>query len=92
MTVTLIREGVDAGARCYKALHISVRTLQRWAEEDGLEDKRKLVKRTPANKLTFDARERILAASIVAMFFSSLHRSEHPSRRQCFKAADILTG
>lgn len=64
MAMTWIQEAVDAGARRYKAcavLHISVRTLQRWAKEDGLEDKRKIVKRIPANKLSGQERERIFA-------------------------------
>lgn len=64
MAVTLIQEAVDAGARRYKActaLHISVRTLQRWEEEDGLEDNRQYVERMPANKLTVQEREHILA-------------------------------
>lgn len=63
MAVTWIGEAVDAGARRYKAcavLHLSVRTLQRWEEENGLEDKRKDVKRTPGNKLTGQEREQIL--------------------------------
>lgn len=64
MAVTLIQEAVGAGARRHKAcdvLRISVRTLQRWQEEHGLEDKRHLVKRTPANRLSTEERERILA-------------------------------
>jgi len=64
MAVTLIQEAVDAGARRYKAcaaLHISVRTLQRWEEEDGLEDRRQYVERIPTNKLTGQEREQILA-------------------------------
>jgi len=64
MAVTLIHDAVDAGARRHKAcgvLYISVRTLQRWEEEDGLEDRRKYVERIPANKLTVQEREQILA-------------------------------
>jgi len=64
MAVTWIQEAVDAGARRYKAcavLYISVRTLERWRKENGLEDKRKQVARMPANKLTGVERERILA-------------------------------
>ena len=64
MAVTLIQEAVAAGARRYKAcavLHLSVRTVERWEKEDGLEEKRKYVERIAANKLTGQEREQILA-------------------------------
>ncbi len=68
--IDLIEETVIAGARRCKAcevLEIDVRTLQRWqqalVEEKPLEDRRKaaVAERTPANKLSDEEREKILA-------------------------------
>lgn len=70
MAIELIEEAVDAGAGRCKAcevLAINVRTLQRWKkalrEERRLEDKRKASasERVPANKLSDQEREAILA-------------------------------
>jgi len=70
MAIDLIEEAVTAGARRFKAcevLEIDVRTLQRWmkalAEEKHLVDRRAAaaVKRAPANKLSDEEREKILA-------------------------------
>jgi transposase InsO family protein len=70
MAIDLIEEAVAAGARRLEAcgvLEIDVRTLQRWnkvlAEEKPLVDRRKGVaaKRTSANKLSDEERQKILA-------------------------------
>lgn len=70
MAIDLIEETVSAGASRFKAcevLEIDVRTLQRWkkalAEEKHLEDRRKVAaaKRLPANKLSDEERQEILA-------------------------------
>ena len=64
--VTLIEEAVHAGARVHKAcevLGLSHRSYQRWTEEDELKaDGRPDAKRPePANKLTPEERQQILA-------------------------------
>ena len=62
MAISLIDQSIAQGAGQTPAceiLGISVRTLQRW-KEAGLEDQRKAVKRSPANKLTDQERQRIL--------------------------------
>ena len=68
--IGLIEEAVTAGARYFKAcavLEINVRTLQRWkkalSEQQELEDRRKAsaANRPPANKLSNQEREAILA-------------------------------
>jgi putative transposase len=59
----LIAEACLAGARKHKAcelLGVTVRTLERWEKDGGLHDKRKIVQRTPVNKLTFEERNMIL--------------------------------
>lgn len=69
MAMDLIDEAVEAGARQFKAcevLEIDLRTLQRWralAEEKRLADRRKgaATERTPANKLSDEERQWILA-------------------------------
>lgn len=65
-TLMLIEEACKAGARKNKAcelLSVSIRTLERWSVEDGLEDKRKTAARTPANKLTPMERQKIIAVA-----------------------------
>lgn len=64
--VEWINEAVDAGARKEKAaqeLGLSVRTLQRWVEDDKVkEDQRPVITRpTPSNKLSEAERSQILA-------------------------------
>jgi putative transposase len=70
IAIDLIDEAVTAGARYVKAcavLEVNVRTLQRWkralADQHSLEDRRKAAaaERTPANKLSDEEREAILA-------------------------------
>lgn len=70
MAIDLIEEAIAAGARQCKAcavLAIDVRTWQRWKkalqEENKLEDRRKAAaaERVPANKLSNEVREAILA-------------------------------
>ena len=70
MAIDLIEEAIAAGARRCKVcavLAIDVRTLQRWKkalqEENKLEDQRKAAaaERVPANKLSDEEREAILA-------------------------------
>lgn len=63
MAVSMIREAVEAGARKNKAcevLEVSVRTIQRWEHEGGLEDGRKGASRRVANKLSEAEKEEIL--------------------------------
>ena len=64
--VCLIKEACDSGARKHKAceiVSISLRTLERWTKENGLEDKRKRVNRIPANKLTKEQYNMVLTVS-----------------------------
>lgn len=61
--VGLINESVASGARYKPAceiIGITLRTLQRWRQSQGLQDKRQLVKRIPANKLSDDERCEII--------------------------------
>jgi transposase InsO family protein len=44
-------------------LGISLRTLERWSIENGLEDKRKTATHTPANKLTEEERQTIIVVA-----------------------------
>lgn len=71
----LIGEAADSGCRHTAAcaeLGISVRTYQRWTREGGLADGRKGSRRTaPANKLSDDERQRVLAVCNSAEFASS---------------------
>ncbi|MET3135642.1 hypothetical protein AAKU55_005956 [Oxalobacteraceae bacterium GrIS 1.11] len=75
--MTLIEEAVDGKARRGAAcamLDISLRTYQRWTREGGTgaTDGRKGSRRTaPANKLSDDERERILAVANSPEFASS---------------------
>lgn len=60
----LIEEACKARARKSKAcelLNISIRTLERWSTKYGLEDKRKTASHIPANKLTTEERQTIIA-------------------------------
>jgi len=62
MAISLIDEAVARGARQAPAcdvLGLSTRTLQRW-KISGLDDERKMVDRTPANRLSEDERAQIL--------------------------------
>jgi putative transposase len=64
--ICLIQEACTSGARKHKAceiLNISLRTLERWTKENGIEDKRKFIKRTPANKLTQEQYNMVLTIS-----------------------------
>ena len=62
--MALVREAQTNGARKHKAcelLHISLRTLERWEQIDGRQDKRRNAKRTsPANQLSEAERKMIL--------------------------------
>lgn len=60
----MITEACNAGARKRKAcdtLGLSMRTVERWEKENGLQDQRKLVKRVPMNKLTQEQRNMIIS-------------------------------
>jgi transposase InsO family protein len=62
--IALIKEASLAGARRHKSceiLGLTVRTLERWEKEEGQHDKRHLVHRVPANKLTKEQRSMVLA-------------------------------
>lgn len=59
----LITEACLAGARKHKVceiLGISVRTIERWEKEDGVNDKRQLALHAPINKLTEAQRSIVL--------------------------------
>jgi len=73
--VELIKEAVTAGARQHKAceiLEISSRTYQRWTQDEAvLSDRRPGAQRpVPANKLSPEEREEILAISNSPVFRS----------------------
>jgi putative transposase len=75
LVTDLINEAADGGCRHTAActeLGISVRTYQRWRREGGKGDGRKGSRLTaPANKLSEDERQRILAVANSAEFASS---------------------
>jgi len=77
LVTVLIEEAVGSGCRRAAAcatLDLSLRTYQRWREEDGnaKTDGRKGCRRTaPANKLSEDERQQILAVANSAEFASS---------------------
>lgn len=61
--IKLVKEACDNGARKHRAcelLEISVRTLERWEHDDGLNDNRKGTSKKVANKLTKEERKMIL--------------------------------
>lgn len=61
--LALINEACLSGARKHKAcevINISLRTIERWEKADNVEDKRKLTKRIPANKLTLEQQNMVL--------------------------------
>lgn len=62
----MIHEACNAGARKRKAcavLELSMRTVERWEKENGLQDQRKLVKRVPTNKLTPEQRNMVISTA-----------------------------
>ena len=61
--IQLVSEACNAGARKHQAcevLGLSMRTLERWEKENGLQDQRKMVKRRPVNKLTQEQRDMVI--------------------------------
>jgi transposase InsO family protein len=74
----LILEACKAGARKRKAcelLGLSLRTIERWEKENGLQDRRKLVQRTVKNKLTPEER-----AMVISTANSVIYRDLPPSK------------
>jgi len=64
--IDLVSAACNDGARKRKAcdvLGLSVRTLERWEKENGLQDLRKTVKRIPKNKLTKEQRAMVIATA-----------------------------
>ena len=64
IAVELVAEAVAAGARRVAAcaiLELSLRTLQRWEHEEGLEDRRRGPRSGPANRLTEKERNSVIA-------------------------------
>lgn len=64
--IIAIKVASKTGARREKSceiIGITVRTLERWEKDDGVNDKRKLVLRTPRNKLTEDERQMVLTTA-----------------------------
>ena len=69
--IELILEACHAGARKQKAceiLGLSMRTVERWQKDNGLQDQRKLVKRIPKNKLSKEQRDMIIATANHAIY------------------------
>ena len=67
----MITESCNGGARKRKAceiLGLSVRTVERWEKDNGLQDQRKLAKRTPKNKLTKGQRDMVIATANNAIY------------------------
>jgi transposase InsO family protein len=65
----LIQEAVDAGARRWRAcevIRLSVRTLERWADND--EDRRRGPNHVPANKLSETERQKAIAVMTAPEF------------------------
>lgn len=63
MILSLVDEAVRLGARLRKACHelgLSERTVQRWRQRDGGEDRRHGPQTVPGNKLSLEERQRIL--------------------------------
>ncbi len=63
MILSLIDEAVGSGARLRSACHelgLSVRTIQRWREHGGGEDRRHGPRTVPANKLSVEERQQLL--------------------------------
>ncbi|NBV29702.1 IS3 family transposase, partial [bacterium] len=76
--IKLINEAHALGARKYKAcaaLGLSIRTVERWEKDNGLFDNRKLVKRTPKNKLSKEQRD-----MVIAIANNELYRDLPPSK------------
>lgn len=69
--IDLVSEACKVGARKHKAcevLGLSVRTLERWEKDNGLQDHRQLVTRTPKNKLTQEQRDMVIATANDAVY------------------------
>jgi len=76
--IKLINEAHFLGARKYKAceaLGLSVRTFERWEKDNGLLDNRKLVTRSPKNKLSKEQRD-----MVIAIANNELYRDLPPSK------------
>ena len=76
--IALIKEASLGGARRHKSceiLGLTLRTLERWEKEAGQHDKRKLVRRCPANKLTEEQRK-----MVITIVNSALYRNLPPSK------------
>ena len=81
--VELIEEATTAGASCEKAckeLGISLRTYQRWTQEGSVKtDERPTAQRPePANKLTPQEREKILAICNMEAYQSACYPCNTP--------------
>ena len=69
--IDLVSAACNDGARKHKAckvLGLSVRTLERWAKADSLQDRRKTIKRIPKNKLTKEQRAMVIATANSAIY------------------------
>ena len=69
--IALIHEASAAGARRHKSceiLEISVRTIERWEKDNGIEDQRKIMNRPAANKLTENQRNDVLSMANSTVF------------------------
>lgn len=64
--VSLVHEARCSGASKQAAcrlLAISIRTVERWDQPDGVEDKRKMAEHHPSNKLSIEERQLLLATA-----------------------------
>lgn len=71
MIIALVDKAVESGARVNKAaaiIGLSGRTLIRWRQQDGGQDQRKGPSAAPANKLSEQERQQVLAISNSAPF------------------------
>ena len=62
-TLQLIHDACLSGTRkkeACKLLHLSVRTIERWEKDCGINDKRQTNNRIPSNKLTQEERDMII--------------------------------
>lgn len=69
--IELISNARNDGARKRKAceiLGLSLRTVERWEQENGLQDKRRTVERIPKNKLTKELRAMIIDTANNAIY------------------------
>jgi len=61
--ISLINDAINSGAyksKCCKEIELKIKTLQRW-EKNKTGDKRRLIVKTPPNKLSNSERQRVIS-------------------------------